>query len=45
MPFRTSPARKRRGSASAALDDELYRRDAAREFDGTILVGRDGMEI
>jgi ribonuclease BN (tRNA processing enzyme) len=33
------------GGWEPSLDDDFYRRDAAREFRGTILVGRDGMEI
>lgn len=33
------------GGWNPQLDDEFYRREAAREFQGRIIVGRDGMEI
>jgi ribonuclease BN (tRNA processing enzyme) len=33
------------GGWEPALDDEFYRREAAREFKGQIIVGRDGLEI
>jgi len=33
------------GGWNPELDDEFYRREAAREFSGTIVVGRDGLEI
>jgi len=33
------------GGWNPELDDEFYRRDAAREFGGEIIVGRDGLEI
>ncbi len=33
------------GGWNPELDDEFYRREAAREFSGTIIVGRDGLEI
>ena len=33
------------GGWEPALDDEFYRREVAREFKGTIVIGRDGLEI
>jgi ribonuclease BN (tRNA processing enzyme) len=33
------------GGWEPALDDEFYRREAAREFSGQIIVGRDGLEF
>lgn len=33
------------GGWEPGLDDEFYRREAAREFKGQIIVGRDGLEI
>lgn len=33
------------GGWEPSLDDEFYRSEAAREFKGTIVVGRDGLEI
>jgi len=33
------------GGLEPELDDEFYRREAAREFEGRIIVGRDGMAI
>lgn len=33
------------GGWEPGLDDEFYRREAAREFSGQIIVGRDGLEI
>lgn len=33
------------GGWNPELDDEFYRREAAREFSGNIIVGRDGLQI
>jgi ribonuclease BN (tRNA processing enzyme) len=33
------------GGLDPSLDDEFYRREAAREFSGQIIVGRDGLEV
>jgi ribonuclease BN (tRNA processing enzyme) len=33
------------GGWEPSLDDEFYRREAAREFTGQIIVGRDGLEV
>jgi ribonuclease BN (tRNA processing enzyme) len=33
------------GGLMPELDDEFYRRDVMKEFDGEVIVGRDGMQI